>query len=317
MREIDTDRVTNLLNTYNTMKYKTSKTYLENGNTMRMDVEIRLNDECRNGHEEFAMTCDIYRKARNGRWVYEGGGCAHDEIIKRFPKFKIFEQLHLCNTLGQPMHFIANTIYFLKRGEYNLTCLTEGEARELAMYVENNNAFQYKLEELGVLSRLENKAKEGIALLEELCGEKYTPEYEGQVKYGVYPLSGDNRADVEKKIAEGYFTDEKIEERKRAREEEEYQKVVEEIDKKLEAELKKINEDYNAQKLVLTWFRCKVDFIYYPHSKTYHFNRFNFSFEKQVTREEVDAFVEGNKELLEGYNVVMGKEDETVKIKDA
>ena len=317
MREIDTDRVTNLLNTYNTMKYKTSKTYLENGNTMRMDVEIRLNDECRNGHEDFAMTCDIYRNARDGRWVYAGGGCAHDEIIKYFPKFKIFEQLHLCNTLGQPMHLIANTIYFLKRGEYNLTCLTEGEARELAKYVENNNAFQYKLEELGVLSRLENKAKEGIALLEELCGEKYTPKYEGQVKYGVYPLSGDKRAEVEKKIAEGYFTDEKIEERKRAREEEEYQKLLEKIENDRENELKKVNEKYTAEKTVLEWFKCRVNFIYYNHIKTYHFNWSNSSFDKQVTREEIDAFIAGNKERLEGYNVTMTDNGKEVKIKDA
>ena len=63
------------------MRTKINKTV---GNT-KYEIEIRLDDECKNGHDDFAMTADIKEKRRNGRWVYVGGGCCHEKIVKVMP----------------------------------------------------------------------------------------------------------------------------------------------------------------------------------------------------------------------------------------
>ena len=71
-------------------------------------VDIRLNDECRNGFEEFAIT-GSYRNKTD-----EISGCIHDKIIKHFPEFKIFIDLHLSDHKGMPMYAVANGFYFLE-----------------------------------------------------------------------------------------------------------------------------------------------------------------------------------------------------------
>lgn len=77
---------------------------LENGD--RLVATIRYDDKCGNGHNSFAITCDIYNK--HGRW--ESGGCQHDQFIQAFPDYAHLVKWHLCSSDG-PMHYIANTLY--------------------------------------------------------------------------------------------------------------------------------------------------------------------------------------------------------------
>jgi hypothetical protein len=78
----------------------------------RVTVNVRFDDECNNGHNTFAVTCDIHEK-RHGRWVDVGGGADHETIARVFPELEPYLKWHLCSTDG-PMHYVANTIYHAK-----------------------------------------------------------------------------------------------------------------------------------------------------------------------------------------------------------
>jgi hypothetical protein len=70
-----------------------------------MRVNLSFDDECKNGHEDFAITADI---KENGREYM--GGCCHDEISKRMPELAKYIKWHLCGIDG-PMYYLGNTIY--------------------------------------------------------------------------------------------------------------------------------------------------------------------------------------------------------------
>lgn len=74
------------------------------GATMR--VNIRFDDEYRNGHNTFFITCDV--RGPRGRDI--GGGAAHDDIARIFPELGHLIPWHLCSTDG-PMYYAANTVY--------------------------------------------------------------------------------------------------------------------------------------------------------------------------------------------------------------
>ena len=105
--------------------FKKSQTYTENGDTYNIIVNIRYDDECGNGHNTFAITGNIYRQTKSGRWTDDVGGCIHDEIAKRFPEYAKYIKWHLTSS-DEPMHYIANTLYHagnrdcwgLKKGEF-------------------------------------------------------------------------------------------------------------------------------------------------------------------------------------------------------
>ena len=59
----------------------------------KLSVNIRLNDECKNGHQDFAITGT--RHLKNGD--IGGGGAIGNEIAKKYPEFAIFDRLHLCD----------------------------------------------------------------------------------------------------------------------------------------------------------------------------------------------------------------------------
>lgn len=82
------------------LSYNVAKYFVENGVTYKMNVCISLGDYGKNGICDWSITADIYEKRRNGRFVLCASGCCHEEILKRFPQFKTFIDLHLCNHYG-------------------------------------------------------------------------------------------------------------------------------------------------------------------------------------------------------------------------
>ena len=60
---------------------------------------------------DWSITADIYEQRKNGRFVWCAGGCCHEEILKRFPQFKMFVDLHLSNHYGAPMYPVENGFY--------------------------------------------------------------------------------------------------------------------------------------------------------------------------------------------------------------
>lgn len=114
------------------LKYNTSKNYSENGKNYLINVQIRLNDECKNKICEFAITGKVYEEVPYEEYIkpYNKGdriiidnkyfvlmccGCCHDEIEKQFPEFKQFIDLHLVNHYGH--RNIGNGMFWFKEKE--------------------------------------------------------------------------------------------------------------------------------------------------------------------------------------------------------
>jgi len=82
--------------------YKLVKYFKEDGKDKRIDVVLRYDDSCNNGHNTFGITGTIYPDGTSG--------CIHDEIAKHFPQLAKYIKWHLCSSDG-PLHYIANTKY--------------------------------------------------------------------------------------------------------------------------------------------------------------------------------------------------------------
>lgn len=73
----------------------------------KMRVELRFDDNCKNGHQSFALTGEIYRP---GARDFEACGCLHTEAAQYFPELLPLIQWHL-NSQDSPMHYVANAVY--------------------------------------------------------------------------------------------------------------------------------------------------------------------------------------------------------------
>lgn len=69
----------------NELIYKCSK---EVNNTV-VYVTIKLDDKCRNGHNDFSITGKVYQKGKPKTDKYMiCCGCCHDEILEAFPNLR-------------------------------------------------------------------------------------------------------------------------------------------------------------------------------------------------------------------------------------
>lgn len=91
--------------------------YKEGGQKYRIRAKVRLDDDCKNGHNSFAITGETERIERH-RWSEDSCGCLHDEIAKRFPELASLTKWHGTATDG-PMHYIANTCYHASNRDHN------------------------------------------------------------------------------------------------------------------------------------------------------------------------------------------------------
>lgn len=72
-----------------------------------ISIDIRLSDDCWNGHADFAITGNFHDYKNGGNCC----GCIHEIILHFFPEFKPFIDLHLCDAKGAPMSAAANGLY--------------------------------------------------------------------------------------------------------------------------------------------------------------------------------------------------------------
>lgn len=79
------------------------------GEKVLMHAEVRFDDNCKNGHNSFAVTgFGWYDNWKARDWDF--GGCCHEMIEKIFPELKHLIKWHLMSS-DSPMHYVANTIY--------------------------------------------------------------------------------------------------------------------------------------------------------------------------------------------------------------
>lgn len=88
------------------------------GTNGKMAVDIRFDDNCKNGHNTFAITADVVTVESRRQNDIAAGGCMHDEILQIFPELAPLIKWHLCSTDG-PMHYVANTVYHASDLDYN------------------------------------------------------------------------------------------------------------------------------------------------------------------------------------------------------
>lgn len=267
---------------------KFSKTYNVAPKT-RLEVEIRLNDECGNGHDDFAITGTLYEGKRDVM-----GGCIHDEILKADPSLQIFVDLHLHDNYGAAMFCVSNSHYHLTNGKPELAqkslMLTDAELAALvAAKLESEDELRVWIHENGLPTRWKAKADKAIAALEAFTGEKYDcktykPNYKAP--------SPELVQHVKERRESGYYTDEAKQKRADDAAAKAKQDDLAYIASVRDKAIREANEDY----LVKAYFinrdmpkRKRDNIIYYRHINTITFNYSDYSWCDCITPEEFEA----------------------------
>lgn len=275
------------------LSYNVTKYYVENEIIYKMNVRISLGDCCKNGVCDWSITADIYEKRRNGRFVLCVSNCCHEEILKCFPQFKTFIDLHLCNHYGQPMCPVENGFYHLKNSDKEKTMnylrITETEYNTLHDSAEDKAYFTYLLYTLGIVDRWEQESLKAIKQLEALTGNTWENPYKPENERFVLRLTDEERTLIENRIKDGYYTSEAIQERKDQKKREEYEKERNEIIADFEKEIQKAENKKLVMLAVLDAGISSKNAIYYDFKNELTFNWNDY--ETQITQEQFDKFV--------------------------
>jgi hypothetical protein len=252
----------------NELKYQVEKKI---GEREVIRVNIRLSDECNNGFNEFAITGDIYKNNK-----FQMGGCIHEEILKHFPEFKIFVDLHLRDAKGVPMYPVVNGFYFLKNKEiYKLQqhlCCNEEELN-IIKNATSEKEFAYLIHKCGIMKKWEEEAEKGIKELEKLT-EK---EFENNKDYRDKELlTIEEIKEFEEKDKNGYFSNEQVNKRIELQETEKREKRIKELEEEKRQKIEKIENEYKIYLHLAEITDCK-NYIYYSHKNELVFNWMNYN----------------------------------------
>jgi len=282
--------------TSNALTFKTSKTV----GGVDILVKIKLADECKNGHEDFSITGDIYEAGRRSDRAHVSGGCIHEDIAKAFPEFTPFIRLHLCDHKGVPMHGGSNMFYHLQHG-FNRTKTSNPKFKgEFCEYYrvtpeqfdvlntcEGKNVLLYRLETLGVFNQWEKEAKAAIKQLEKLTGQKF------KSTAGVRNerLNKEEIKAMEERINAGYYNPEQIQARKSIAAADTRIKQAQEVQEEYSKACNKAKAEMDVKIAILSFGLTLSNFIYYTHTNRGVFNWQSYSSDK-ITAEELAAFVQ-------------------------
>lgn len=112
---------------WSTQTWGATRYYKERNRSYRITVTLRFDDNCKNGHNTFAITGDI--KESDGKYYRDhSSGCIHEEIAKHFPELAPLIKWHLFDQTG-PMRYVANTLYLVSDRDH--WGLRAGEQRQL------------------------------------------------------------------------------------------------------------------------------------------------------------------------------------------
>lgn len=273
----------------NSIIYKTSRTLPHK----KIDVNIRLNDECKNGHADFAITGTVYEKDKRGDWKWTSCGCCHDEILKAFKEFKPFIDLHLSDQNGAPMYAVGNGIYHLRNSSketaMNYIRCTEEEYNVLIEQAEDDLYFKYLIYSLGIVDRWKTEADQAIKQLEELTGKKWKPDFP---KSNLKPFTEEEDILLKARIAAGYYTPAAIAHREEMKAEVAKHKEIIKLHAGAQKAIDKIETELQVKLYVLSAGMPLDSFIYYDHSNEGVFNWMGQrSYMELVTQEQFDGFV--------------------------
>jgi hypothetical protein len=277
-------------------------------------IKIKLNDECKNGHEDFSLTADIYEKTPRG-WRDVGGGCCHEHILKLKPELAPFAALHLSDVDGVPMHAASNAWYWLQGafpeaedktpnlGPCHGSAKSPEECRRIfaehiratpeqveqiaAKMPRSQTELQATLEDLGFPEQWKHEAEAAVRQLEEWTGKKFESR---AIRQCWKPLSAEARADIAHKRASGYYTPEAVAKRDAETREAAKQKKLASLRASYEASCAKLKRSLDVESHLIEKFGSRLNFIYYDHTNELEANWTNT--EKLLTKPEFDAITQ-------------------------
>ena len=210
-------------------------------------ISIRLNDECKNGHEDFAITADFWKlesPRTDGNWIM--GVCCHEEILKLRPDLKIFVDIHLNDFRGYPMYFIENGFYHLEnmpKDKFMKYAKVDETGYELLKKASNKDEYGYLL-----LNKLENHktwedlAKKGIAKLQELTGKVF--ESKGTRLYNIDKYKTLN-------FPEDWFEDINVQKRRKQKFLYELNEKISAMEKKHKRNIEEMQNEFSIKKSLM------------------------------------------------------------------
>lgn len=272
----------------NALHYTTSRE-LDN---CKINVNIRLSDDCKNGHADFAITADIYEKNDYGYWKWTAGGCCHEAILKVFPEFKPFVDLHLSDAKGAPMHAAGNGLYFTRTEKERVTReflrISHEEYLHLKKNAEDELYFTWLLDEMGITARWKQEAQEATRQLEELTGDEFK---DTSVRYQLTPLTEEQYHLIQTRLSEGYYLPENIKKRRYQAKMEARRKKIADLKEQAKRAKARIERELAVNLYVLRSGISTDSFIYYDHSNKVVFNWMNSCYRKKMTPREFERFL--------------------------
>lgn len=273
------------------MKHFATKTYMRDGKKKQLDVVIRLDDECNNGHCDWSITGDVYRITPRGTKIHEMGGCIHDVILKHFPEFRCFVELHLSDAHGAPMYAVENSHYILKtkglEAAANYMHLPTDVVSRLSG---DKELFKYQLFALGIVDMWQERSNKAIAYLESLTGKKWVNPYTKDNEQGVLVLSDDERKVMEERVQSGYYSAEAIAAREKKAADEKRKKERAEIIERYDKDVKKAQMSKAIYLLVFDIAGTIDNVIFYDFKNEVVFNWQDSEYHKTWTRREFYDF---------------------------
>ena len=281
----------------NNLKHTVTKSNINySGTKADIIVSITLNDECKNGHQDFSITASIFKAGKRNDNAYLSGGSCHSDILEFFPEFKIFVDLHLADYSGVPIYAVENGFYHLRSGFNNTKTTDSNFKKEFCEYYritgiqfdkinqsENKLEFAILLKETGILQGWNLEGLKGIKLLEKLTGNtfvcdskktQYTPPKEEEIKQ------------FTKNVDSGFYSLENKRERAKQKRRERKLKVINDLKNDYLKTEAKAREEKEVKMFVLSHIeklhskkrnKFSLDFtfdnfIYYEHKKEVSFN---------------------------------------------
>jgi hypothetical protein len=281
-------------NQSNNLKY--NKTIV-NKNGENLVIKIRLNDECKNGHQYFSITADLYTGSGRSDRNIISCGCLHDEILKSAPQFKMFVDLHLCDYDGVPTYAVANGFYHMTKGFDRLEGKTQKQyfcdyyrvstaQYDILMTAKEQDYFGFLLVELGILSQWKKEAKKAIKELELLTGVSFVND---SVK-SQFNMSSEKLFEVEQLHKEGFYTIEKMNEREAKKQADKKASLLSDLKNRFDKKHLEAIQDYEIDKIAIGLFNDCSNIIFYTSQNNIVVNWQNGTYNRQYSESEFKAF---------------------------
>lgn len=287
-------------------------TVLSDGSKTRTKIKIRLNDECRNGREDFSITADIDEKDGRGQWRESGGGCCHDHILKLRPELAPFVALHLSDKDGAPMHGADSAFYWFcgfngGLGEQyhggsgnggktpeecraifadHVRATEEQIAAIVAASPRTKQELQAIMEDMQFPEQWKREAAAAIAQLETWTEKRF---FSTATKAGFTPLPHEVRQLITERRASGYYEPEQVAGRDAAAKVARKEKRIADILADYAKAVRKLDDEKAVDLALAEYFDEKANVIFYTHTNELKFNWSNL--ERLITEPEFNAFV--------------------------